>query len=102
MKAAVIYEHGGPGSIKYETGFPDPVAQPGEVVVKVHAATLNYPDVFTRNGMPGITVPMPIIMGLDFAGEIVEVGKDVEGGWKVGERVMIDTSARQTFRGVIG
>ena len=102
MKAAVIYEHGGPGSIKYETNFPDPVAQPGEVVVKVHAATLNYHDVFTRNGMPGITVPMPIIMGLDFAGEIVEVGKDVAGGWKVGDRVMIDPSDRKTFGGVIG
>lgn len=102
MKAAVIYEHGGPDSIRYETDFPDPVAQPGEVVVKVHAATLNYHDVFTRNGMPGITVPMPIIMGLDFAGEIVEVGKDVEGGWKVGDRVMIDPADRKTFGGVIG
>jgi len=102
MKAAVIYEHGGPGSIKYETAFPDPTPQAGEVVVKVHAATLNYHDVFTRNGMPGIKVPMPIIMGLDFSGEIVEVGKDVEGGWKVGDRVMIDPADRKTFGGVIG
>ncbi|MBO9355020.1 zinc-binding dehydrogenase [Bordetella petrii] len=102
MKAAVIYEHGGPGSIQYVTDFPDPVAQAGEVVVKIHAATLNYHDVFTRNGMPGITVPMPIIMGLDFAGEIVEVGPNVEGGWKVGDRVMIDPSDRKTFGGVIG
>lgn len=102
MKAAVIYEHGGPGSIQYETNFPDPVAQPGEVVIKVHAATLNYHDVFTRNGMPGIKVPMPIIMGLDFAGEIVELGEGVEGGWKVGDRVMIDPSDRKTFGGVLG
>jgi len=102
MRAAVIYEHGGPGSIKYETAFPDPTPQAGEVVVKVHAATLNYHDVFTRNGMPGIKVPMPIIMGLDFSGEIVEVGKDVEGGWKVGDRVMIDPADRKTFGGVIG
>ncbi|MEI2417984.1 zinc-binding dehydrogenase [Orrella sp. JC864] len=101
MKAAVIYEHGGPGSIRYETRFPDPVAAPGEVVVKVAAATLNYHDVFTRNGMPGITVPMPIIMGLDFAGEIVEVGPDVKD-WKAGDRVMIDPSDRKTFGGVIG
>src|SRR5512137_403385 len=75
MKAAVIHQHGGPGCIRYDANFPDPVAAPGEVVVKVGAASLNYHDVFTRNGMPGITVPMPIIMGLDFAGEIVEVGK---------------------------
>lgn len=101
MKAAVIYEHGGPGSIQYVTNFPDPVAQADEVVVKVGAATLNYHDVFTRNGMPGITVPMPIIMGLDFSGEIVEVGSEVKE-WKVGDRVMIDPSDRKTFGGVIG
>ncbi len=89
MRAAVIYEHGGPGSIKYETAFPDPVAKPDEVILKVGAATLNYHDVFTRNGMPGITVPMPIIMGLDFAGEVVEVGADVKD-WKVGDRVLVD------------
>lgn len=102
MKAAVIYEHGGSGSIKFEPNFADPVAQAGEVIVKVHAASLNYHDVFTRNGMPGITVPMPMIMALDFAGEIVELGADVQGGWKVGDRVMIDPSDRKNFGGVIG
>ncbi|AHF75334.1 Putative alcohol dehydrogenase [Sodalis praecaptivus] len=101
MKAAVIYQHGGAGSIQYETHFADPVAAPDEVVVKVHAATLNYHDIFTRNGMPGITVPMPVIMGLDFAGEIVEVGREVTE-WRVGDRVMIDPSDRKTFGGVIG
>ena len=101
MRAAVIYEHGGPGSIKYETAFPDPVAKPDEVILKVGAATLNYHDVFTRNGMPGITVPMPIIMGLDFAGEVVEVGADVKD-WKAGDRVLVDPSDRKTFGGVIG
>ncbi|MBB1604805.1 zinc-binding dehydrogenase [Variovorax sp. UMC13] len=102
MRAAVIYEHGGPGTVRYETNFADPVAQAGEVVLKVGAASLNYHDVFTRNGMPGITVPMPMIMALDLAGEIVEVGPGVEGGWKVGDRVMVDPSDRKTFGGVIG
>lgn len=101
MKAAVIYEHGAAGSIQYVENFPDPVAVPGEVVVKVGAATLNYHDVFTRNGMPGIKVPMPIIMGLDFAGEIVEVGEGVSD-WKVGDRVMIDPSDRKNFGGLVG
>lgn len=101
MKAAVIYQHGGAGSIQYETHFADPIAAPDEVIIKVHAATLNYHDIFTRNGMPGITVPMPIIMGLDFAGEIVEVGREITE-WRVGDRVMIDPSDRKTFGGVIG
>ncbi|MBT9432201.1 zinc-binding dehydrogenase [Candidatus Sodalis endolongispinus] len=101
MKAAVIYQHGGAGSIQYETQFADPIAAPDEVIIKVHAATLNYHDIFTRNGMPGITVPMPIIIGLDFAGEIVEVGREITE-WRVGDRVMIDPSDRKTFGGVIG
>ena len=74
MKAAVIYEHGGPGSIRYVARFPDPKPDAGEVVVRVKAASLNYHDIFTRRGMPGIKVPMPCIMGIDFAGEIVALG----------------------------
>ena len=74
MKAAVIYEHGGPGSIRYERSFPDPKPGSDDVVVRVGATSLNYHDIFTRRGMPGIKVPMPCIMGLDFAGDIVEAG----------------------------
>jgi len=79
MKAAVIYEHGGPGSIKYESNFPDPVVQPGEVIVKVKAASLNYHDVFTRNGMPGITVPMPMIWRLISPGKSSRWGRMSKG-----------------------
>ena len=46
MKAAVIYEHGGPGSIGIETDFPDPEAGPGDVVVKVYAA---HPSTITTS-----------------------------------------------------
>src|SRR6185295_14872449 len=101
MKAAVIYEHGGPGSIKYETNFPDPVPGPNDAVVRVRATSLNYHDIFTRRGMPGINVPMPCIMGNDFAGEIVAVGSAVRD-WKVGERVLIDPSDRVGKGGLIG
>ena len=51
MKAAVIYEHGGPGSIKIERAFPDPRPGPDDVILKVRATTLNYHDIFTRRGM---------------------------------------------------
>jgi len=101
MKAAVIHQHGGPGTIGVEPDFPDPVAGPGEVVVGVSATSLNYHDVFTRRGMPGIKVPMPCIMGLDFAGEILEVGDGVDG-WSEGQRVLIDPVDRETFRGLMG
>jgi len=89
MRAAVLREHGGPDRVVVERDFPDPVAGEGDVVVRVKATSLNYHDVFTRRGMPGIRVPMPCIMGLDVAGEIVELGAGVSG-WKKGDRVLID------------
>jgi alcohol dehydrogenase len=89
VKAAVVRAHGGPERLVYETDFPDPRAGAGEVVVRVRAASLNYHDVFTRRGMPGIKIPMPAIMGLDAAGEIAALGPGVTG-WRVGERVLID------------
>src|SRR5438046_6228966 len=101
MKAAVIYEHGGPGSIRYEKSFPEPSPGAGDVIVRVRATSLNYHDIFTRRGMPGIKVPMPCIMGLDFAGDIVEVGPGVED-WKAGDRVLIDPVDRVGPGGLIG
>jgi alcohol dehydrogenase len=89
MKAAVVREHGGPAVLNYETNFPDPTPGEGDVIVAVKASSLNYHDVFTRRGMPGIKVPMPAIMGLDVAGEIAEVGAGVTG-WKKGDRVLVD------------
>src|SRR5690606_27425990 len=102
MKAAVIRSHGGPGSIQVENDYPDPKPAPGEVVLAVKAATLNYHDIFTRRGMPGIKVPMPCIPGLDFAGEIVEVGSQVEGNWRVGQRGMVGPGGRVGPGGLLG
>src|ERR1700754_1326846 len=89
MRAAVVRAHGGPEALAFEKDFPDPVPGDGDVIVAVKAASLNYHDVFTRRGMPGIKVPMPAIMGLDVAGEIAGVGPGVTG-WKKGDRVLID------------
>ncbi|MBN9087854.1 MAG: zinc-binding dehydrogenase [Reyranella sp.] len=89
MKAAVVRAHGGPEALTFDAHFPDPTPGEGDVIVAVKAASLNYHDVFTRRGMPGIKVPMPAIMGLDVAGEIAEVGPGVTG-WKKGDRVLVD------------
>jgi len=88
MKAMVLHEHGVAG-LRYETDFPDPVPRAGDVVLRVRAAALNYHDVFTCRGMPGIRIAMPAIMGLDVAGEVVALGAGVSG-WKVGDRVLGD------------
>ena len=89
MRAVCLREHGGIDALNLETDFPDPVVGEGQVVIKVGATSLNYHDVFTCDGMPGIKVPMPMIIGLDIAGEIVEIGPGVEG-WKTGDRVLIN------------
>ncbi len=93
MKALVLREHGDMDRLLLEPDFPDPVAGSGDVVVRVRATALNYHDIFTRRGMPGIRIDMPAILGLDIAGEIVTVGDGVEG-WHPGDRVLIDPTNR--------
>jgi len=88
MKALVLREHGA-GGARLETDFPDPAPGEGDVVVRVRATSLNYHDVFTRRGMPGIKIQMPAIMGLDVAGEIAALGPGVTA-WKIGDRVVGD------------
>src|SRR5690606_3892843 len=59
------------------------------VVIRVGASSFNYHDVFTVKGMPGIKVPLPVVIGLDLAGTITEVGEGVSG-WNVGDRVLVN------------
>ncbi|MXW74267.1 MAG: zinc-binding dehydrogenase [Gammaproteobacteria bacterium] len=89
MRAAVIREHGDRDVTRVVRDYPDPQAGPGWVVVRVGATSLNFHDIFTRRGMPGIRIPFPLIVGSDLAGEIVEVGQNVSG-WSLGDRVLVD------------
>jgi alcohol dehydrogenase len=89
MRAVVLHEHGDSDKLIYESGFPDPVPGEGDVVLRVRASSLNYHDVFTRRGMPGIKIPLPAIVGLDVAGEIVALGAGVSR-WSIGDRVLVD------------
>jgi alcohol dehydrogenase len=89
MRAMVLRKHGGLDKLALESNFPDPEIGPADVLLRVRATSLNYHDIFTRRGMPGIKIPLPVIMGLDVAGEIVRVGSDVDG-WKIGDRVLVD------------
>lgn len=94
MKALVLPRHGTVDDLSFESAWPDPKAHAGSVVIAVKACALNYHDIFTMRGMPGIKVPLPVIMGIDMAGEIVEVGPGVTD-WKVGERVLVDPFDRE-------
>lgn len=89
MKAAVIRQHGGPEMLEVVTDWPTPEIGEGDVLLKVKAASLNYHDVFTRRGMPGIKLNLPVVPALDLAGEVMEVGPGV-AGVKMGDRVLVD------------
>jgi NADPH:quinone reductase-like Zn-dependent oxidoreductase len=89
MKALVLRKHGTLNDLTVVTDYPTPKATEGHVVIRVRAASFNYHDVFTVRGMPGIKVPLPVIIGLDMAGEIAEVGAGVQG-WKTGDRVLVN------------
>jgi NADPH:quinone reductase-like Zn-dependent oxidoreductase len=98
MKAVVLQQHGGFEQLKYVMDFPDPVVTNDHAVIRVRAASFNFHDVFTVRGMPGIKVPLPLIIGLDMAGEILEVGGG--DGWKRGDRVLVNPLNRD--RGLMG
>jgi alcohol dehydrogenase len=89
MKALVLRRHGGLQDLELVADHPQPRAVEGHVVIRVRASSFNYHDVFTVRGMPGIKVPFPVIIGLDMAGEIAEVGAGVSG-WKAGDRVLVN------------
>src|SRR5256884_4478996 len=89
MKALVLRKHGGLEELSVVDDHPVPAAVAGHVVIRVRASSFNYHDVFTVRGMPGIKVLLPVVLGLDMAGEIAEIGAGVTG-WTVGERVLVN------------
>jgi alcohol dehydrogenase len=92
VKAIWLTEHGGIDVLRYGD-FVEPPLLPGQARVRVRACSLNYHDVFTRRGMPGIKVPLPMIPGCDCAGEVLELAPDVTG-WTIGDRVLVDPVER--------
>src|ERR1700742_3127619 len=100
MKALVLRQHGGLENLDVVSDKPTPQAAEGHVVIRVGAASLNYHDVFTMRGMPGIKVPLPVVIGLDMAGEIIETGPGVDAGWKKGDRVLVNPLNRD--KGLMG
>jgi len=88
MQAAVIREHGGPDHIAFEA-IERPEPSPGEALIRVGAAALNHLDIFVREGMPGLPVPLPHIGGGDIAGWVEALGPETQG-FKIGDPVLVD------------
>lgn len=89
MRALVLREHGDLDRLQVVADHPKPRATADHVVIRVGASSFNYHDVFTVKGMPGIKVPLPVVIGLDMAGTVTELGEGVTG-WSIGDRVLVN------------
>jgi NADPH:quinone reductase len=77
MKAVVMNGTGGRDMLEY-VEWPDPVAGPGEALVEIAFAGVNFMDIGVRQGMAWTEVPDPKILGVEGAGRVVAVGEGVE------------------------
>ena len=87
MRAIVVHQYGGPEVLKFED-YPDPVPGPGEVLVRVAAASVNPIDYKRRAGLTKDFYPLkfPGLIGVDMAGTVVKIGSGVED-FSVGDQV---------------
>ena len=86
MKAIIMDRHGGLDVLRYGD-LPDPVADAGQVIVDIHAASVNGADAKVRKGGPYTTISkFPYVLGRDFSGVVASLGAGVTD-FKVGDAV---------------
>ncbi|MBX8597610.1 NADP-dependent oxidoreductase [Pseudomonas cichorii] len=91
MKAVLLHEFGGPEVLRYED-VTRPSAGPGEVLVRIKAASLNPPDLYLRDGFRSLppewqpNPAFPLILGTDISGVVAAIGEEVSG-LSVGDEV---------------
>jgi NADPH:quinone reductase-like Zn-dependent oxidoreductase len=89
MRALLSHAPGGPETLRLED-VPDPQPGPGELLVRVRAAAINYPDVLIIEDKYQLKPPRPFAPGGEIAGEVEALGEGVEG-WSVGDRLIAVT-----------
>lgn len=88
MKAVRFHKHGGPEVLQYEEA-PDPITNSDEALVRVRACALNHLDLWARNGLPNVEIPLPHVSGCDIAGT-VELVPAEEKEFKKGNEVIVN------------
>ncbi|MGW2350017.1 NADPH:quinone oxidoreductase family protein [Actinacidiphila glaucinigra] len=87
MKAWRVHENGEPRVAMRLDEVPDPQPGPGELLLKVRAANVNFPDALLCRGHYQVRPPLPFTPGVEFCGEVVAVGEGVTGH-AAGDRVV--------------
>src|SRR5688500_8840037 len=86
MKALLSHQPGGPDTLQLSE-LPDPTPGPGELLVRVRAAAINFPDVLIIEDKYQMRPPRPFAPGGEIAGEVIGLGEGVTG-WSVGDRLI--------------
>jgi len=89
MRALLSHEPGGPETLRVDD-VADPEPGPGELLVRVRACAINYPDVLIIEDKYQMRPPRPFSPGGEIAGEVAGVGEGVEG-WALGDRIIAVT-----------
>lgn len=88
MKAIIFRRNGGPEVLEYVTDFPEPQIADDEALLEVKACALNHLDIWVRQGLPALKLPLPHISGCDTSGVIAKLGKACKQR-KIGEAVAV-------------
>jgi len=86
VKALLSHEPGGPETLRLEE-VAEPVAGPGELLVRVRACSMNFPDVLIIEDKYQLKPQRPFAPGGEIAGEVIAAGEDVSG-WQPGDRII--------------
>ncbi len=86
MKALLSVAPGGPDTLQL-TDVPEPTPGPGELLVRVRAAAINFPDVLIIEDKYQMKPPRPFAPGGEIAGEVIGLGEGVTG-WSIGDRLI--------------
>lgn len=88
MKAWRVHSNGEPREVMQLEDIPEPEPGPGELLVRVRAANVNFPDALMCRGEYQVKPPFPFTPGVELCGEVLAAGEGTEGAPPVGTRVM--------------
>ena len=87
MKAIQIKKHGNVRVLNYSE-VENPICPPNKIKIKIKACSINHLDIWVRSGIPGMNLPLPLILGSDASGIVVEVGNQVKS-FDINDEVII-------------